>query len=143
MADFLNLSWTWPPLTMTERPPDLVLVHSIPSGVLGIARYFDGAAAMTSWVGQLGNRRVPESMETLASGRTCISFLKIHEVGASAPEEDWLRANAAVLAKGGWAPGILSNSVQRKRKLLTFHNVGKQLVAAMHSPGSGCWRVVE
>ena len=82
---------------MTERTSDLVLVHSIPSGVLGIARYFSGPAAMTSWVGQLGNRRVPESMQTLGSGRSCISFVKIHEVGEPAPEEDWLRANDVVV----------------------------------------------
>jgi hypothetical protein len=84
-------------LSMTERASDLVLVHSIPSGVLGIARYFSGPAAMTSWVGQLGNRRVPESMQTLGSGRSCISFVKVHEVGEPAPEEDWLRANDVVV----------------------------------------------
>jgi hypothetical protein len=73
---------------------DLILVHSIPSGVLGVARYASGPAAMASWVGQLGTRRVPESLQQLAAGRTRILFVKLHEVGEPAPEEDWLRANA-------------------------------------------------
>lgn len=76
---------------------DLILVHSIPSGALGIARYVTGPAAIASWVGQLGDRRVPESIHSLAAGRTRILFVKVHEVGEPAPEEDWLRANATVV----------------------------------------------
>jgi hypothetical protein len=33
----------------------------------------------------------------LAQGRSRILLVKLHEVGAPAPEEDWLRANAATL----------------------------------------------
>jgi hypothetical protein len=75
---------------------DLILVHSIPSGVLGIARYANGPAMIASWVGQLRNSQVPEAVNTLAAGRKRILFVKIHEVGEAAPEEDWLRANAVV-----------------------------------------------
>ncbi len=39
---------------------------------------------------------MPESLEALAKGRTRIMFVKVHEVGAEAPEADWLRANAVV-----------------------------------------------
>jgi hypothetical protein len=39
---------------------------------------------------------VPEAVNTLAAGRKRIFFVKIHEVGEPAPEEDWLRANAVV-----------------------------------------------
>jgi len=76
---------------------DLILVHSIPSGVLGIARYAYGSSAIESWVGQLGLRRVPDSLQTLIAGRTHISLVKLHEVGQPAPEEDWLRANGDVI----------------------------------------------
>jgi Dolichyl-phosphate-mannose-protein mannosyltransferase len=75
---------------------DLILIHSIPSGVLGIARYADGSAELASWVGQLRTRRVPESIHKLAAGRTRVLFVRMHEVGEPAHEEDWLRANAAV-----------------------------------------------
>jgi len=80
-------------------PSDLILIHSIPSGVLGIARYAHDSAGLASWVGQLGTRRVPESLHELASGRSRIVFVKVHEVGEPAPEEDWLRANAVVFGE--------------------------------------------
>jgi 4-amino-4-deoxy-L-arabinose transferase-like glycosyltransferase len=75
---------------------DLILVHSIPSGVLGMARYASGPAPLASWVGQLGTRRVPESLQMLTAGRTRILFVRVHDVGEPAPEGDWLRANAVV-----------------------------------------------
>jgi hypothetical protein len=84
-------------INATARPSDLVLIHSIPSGVLGVARYVQTSATLASWVGQLGNRRLPESLQTLAHGRTRILLVKFHEVGAPAPEEDWLRANATMV----------------------------------------------
>jgi hypothetical protein len=74
----------------------LILVHSIPSGVLGIARYADGPAELASWVGQLRTRRVPESLNALVAGRTRILFVKVHPVGEPAPEEQWLRTNAVI-----------------------------------------------
>ena len=84
-------------ISATARTSDLVLVHSIPSGVLGVARYAQTSAGFASWVGQLGNRRVPESLKTLAHGRSRILLVELHEVGAPAPEEAWLRANATIV----------------------------------------------
>ena len=80
-------------------PSQLILVHSIPSGVLGIARYANDSAALASWVGQLGERQVPDSIRALVEGRTLIRFVRFHEVGQPAPEEDWLRENAEVLSE--------------------------------------------
>jgi len=82
--------------SMDAGPGDLLLVHSIPSGVLGVARYARGPAPMASWIGQLGTRRMPESLNQLAAARKRIVFVKLHEVGEPAPEEDWLRANATI-----------------------------------------------
>ena len=42
---------------------------------------------------------MPESLQQLATGRTRILFVKLHEVGEPAPEEDWLRANATSFAE--------------------------------------------
>src|SRR5262245_59368711 len=83
-------------LNATITPDDLVLVHSIPSGVLGIARYVNGATMMASWVGQLGRRRVPADAEALTEGRAKVILVKIHEVGEPAPEDAWLRAHATL-----------------------------------------------
>jgi hypothetical protein len=104
VLDIYRSRWRgWSPLREISRtacsnvgPSDLILVHSIPSGVLGIARYAPDSVEMASWVGQLGTRRVPESLRELANGRTRIVFVKVHEVGEPAPEEDWLRANAVI-----------------------------------------------
>jgi uncharacterized membrane protein len=97
-------SRNWEPFRQVARETssradagDVVLVHSIPSGVLGIARYCSGACPIGAWVGQLGTRRVPESLTTLAGGANRIFFVKIHNVGESAPEEEWLRTHATIL----------------------------------------------
>ena len=79
-----------------SNPSDLILIHSIPSGVLGIARYASGAAPLASWVGQLGTRGVPQSIRKLATGHERVLFVTVHEVGEPAPEEQWLRGNALV-----------------------------------------------
>jgi 4-amino-4-deoxy-L-arabinose transferase-like glycosyltransferase len=78
-------------------PGDLVIVHSIPSGVLGIARYLEADVPVAAWVGQLGLRRMPDDLAALLAGRHRVALIRIHEVGEPAPEEAWLRANATVL----------------------------------------------
>lgn len=72
---------------------DLIIVHSIPSGVLGVARYLDTNAALASWIVQLGQRRVPEDMGALLSGHKRVALAKIHALGPS-PAEAWLRRHA-------------------------------------------------
>ena len=79
------------------RPGDLVLVHSIPSGVLGIARYLPADVPMAAWVGQLGRRRMPEDLLALLEGRSRVALVRLHEVGEPAPEEAWLRTHATLL----------------------------------------------
>ena len=76
------------------EPADLVLVHSIPSGILGVARYFEGSSELAAWVDQLEGRAVPGSFLSLARGKPAVWLVRIHEVGARARVEDWLRANA-------------------------------------------------
>lgn len=88
-------------------PSDVILVHSIPSGVLGIARYANGPAAIASWVGQLGTRRVPSSLQQLIEGRKRILFVKVQTVREPAPEEDWLRVHATVAKEEQFHSGTL------------------------------------
>jgi hypothetical protein len=82
---------------------DLILVHSIPSGVTGIARSLKHELApethvrFASWVGQLGQRRVPEDLETLAAGCSQIILVRTHDVGEPAPEQSWLEENAMLV----------------------------------------------
>lgn len=83
---------------------DVVVVHSIPSGVLGIARYLEKPIPLFSWVGQLKVRRVPADIESLPrQGR--IILVKIHAVGEPAPEEAWLRTHA-ILSQAVTVAGV-------------------------------------
>lgn len=92
-----------------RAPSDLILVHSIPSGVLGVARYVNGPALLASWVGQLKTRRVPESIQSLVSGRTAVVLVKVHEVAEPAPEEDWLRAHATASSEKRLQTATMTN----------------------------------
>jgi uncharacterized membrane protein len=89
---------------------DLILIHSIPSGVLGVARYVQTPALLGSWVGQLRSRRVPELLPALVSGRSRVLFVKLvkpHEIGQPIPEEDWLRSNGVVLQERRLGAGTI------------------------------------
>ena len=90
-----------------SRTSDVILVHSVPSGVLGVARYVSGPAALASWVGQLGTRRVPESLHALIDGRPRVVFVKVHQVREPAPEENWLRSNALVFQETQFRIGLV------------------------------------
>jgi hypothetical protein len=74
-------------------PSDLVIVHSIPSGVVGIARYLTPDTQVAGWVEQLGRRRVPEDVVRLLHGRGRVALVVIHS-GAPAPEKVWLEKHA-------------------------------------------------
>ena len=80
-------------------PEDLVIVHSIPSGVLGVTRYMRPDVPVAAWVGQLGTRRVPQDLEQLLAGRRRVALVTVHHLGEPAPEEDWLRRHATLLDK--------------------------------------------
>jgi len=84
---------------------DLVLVHSLPGGVVATARYvaegcdLDRSSGMISWVERLGVRRVEQDMERLIRGKRRALLVRVHDIGQSAPEEDWLRRNARSLGE--------------------------------------------
>jgi mannosyltransferase len=107
--DLVKICWTpWrslPPLrelshAATEKATgsDLIIAHGTPSGVLGIARYATGPAPLASWVPQLGNRHLPQSILTLAAGRRHIIFVKVYSPMPGF-EERWLRSHATLLSE--------------------------------------------
>lgn len=89
------------------RVGDVILVHSVPSGVLGVARYMTTKVEVGSWVQELGRRRVPENLEALVAGRRRVILIRIHEVDAPVPEEDWLRENAVLTREEALASAII------------------------------------
>lgn len=73
------------------RPGDLAVLHSIPSGVLSIARYLNPQVELLSWVERLGVRRVPGDLERAGAGSSRVILVKFHLLGEPLPEEEWLR----------------------------------------------------
>lgn len=101
----------WAPYRETARllanwtdPADLVIVHSVPSGVLTFARYAREDTPIASWVIQLGRRRVPEDLERWLAGRRGVAYLGIHNLDLPSPAEAWLRENTRMLRERHW-PG--------------------------------------
>jgi len=80
------------------RPGDVVLVHSIPSGVVGVARYLTRDVPIVSWVTQLGTRRVPADLERVLRGRQRVALVRVHAL-ASDPLEPWLGAHARLVGR--------------------------------------------
>jgi hypothetical protein len=94
-------------LTVDSKPSDLVIVESIPSDVLAIVRYTRGPTLFASWVGQLGNRRIPESIHTLAAGCSRILLVRMNKQGATDSPEQWLRLNAIVCGEQRFGPASI------------------------------------
>jgi hypothetical protein len=81
------------------RPGDVVVVHSIPSGVVGVARYLRRDIPLASWVVQLDTRIVPDDLERLLAGQRRVAVVRIHEVGAPPVAATWLREHARLIAQ--------------------------------------------
>jgi uncharacterized membrane protein len=84
-------------LSELSSESDVILVHSIPSGVLAVARYMEKPTLIAAWVGQLGQRRVPEDLQALTAGYRRIFLVKAHTVGEPAPQETYLREHATLI----------------------------------------------
>lgn len=78
-------------VSVGARAGDLVLIQSVPTGALSLARYLTTPAEAAVWVEQLGQRRLPESLQTLIRGKHAVWLVTLHTVGASAAPEEWLR----------------------------------------------------
>jgi hypothetical protein len=78
---------------------DLVVVHSIPSGIVGVARYLQRPTPMTVRVGQLQRRIDPSELDVLFAGYRRTLLVKVRAGGGVAPHEEHLRRNATLLAE--------------------------------------------
>lgn len=88
---------------------DLVLIHSIPSAVLGVTRYLNASFSVACWIDQLGQKKVPDDIRRLISNRKRIAVLRVHKMeDDKEPEVDWLKANADLIeGRGGRGYHIL------------------------------------
>ncbi len=77
-------------------PSSLVLVNSIPSGVVGMARYLQRDLPILSWVIQLGHRN-PDDLRRLLTGHGGVALVQIHSLAGRSPAEPWLRDHARLV----------------------------------------------
>lgn len=90
-------------LVEESEPTDAIIVHSIPSGVAGLARYVEmkgglpDGAAYISWVGQLGTRAVPDDLLAISQNRERILVVNIHAVWEPEVQVDWLKNHAELV----------------------------------------------
>jgi mannosyltransferase len=83
-------------LEFWAAPSDLILVNSIPSGVLGMARYLHRDLPILSWVIQLEHHR-PDDLTRLLAGRARVALVQIHSPAGRSPAEPWLKEHARLV----------------------------------------------
>ena len=86
-------------MALTGAKDEAVIVDSIPSGVLGFARYANKTTQITSWVEPLGTRKVPDSLITFSHGYRRMLLVNTHGFHPSIPEETWLREHFDAVSK--------------------------------------------
>jgi hypothetical protein len=104
-ATFAEISRPWQPYPEIARrlesrldPEDVVFVSSIPSGVIGVARYLDEDVPMVAWVQQLGTRQ-SEDAARLAAGRRRVALAEVTHLGRGSAARDWLEAHGRQVAR--------------------------------------------
>ena len=95
---YLGPSRPWDPFpeiaAAIEQPavkPSLIIIDSIPSGVIGVSRYLHSEIPVASWVVQLGQRQMPIAMTNLVAERCRVSLVKVHWSFLGAPRTLRLR----------------------------------------------------
>ena len=73
---------------------DVLIAHSIPTGIMGLARYMPPEQPLVAWTGQLGQREVPRDVIRLGAGRKRIVVVKVHDVWSPAVQAQWLNDHA-------------------------------------------------
>jgi 4-amino-4-deoxy-L-arabinose transferase-like glycosyltransferase len=86
-------------MALTGAKDEAVIVDSIPSGVLGFARYANRATKVTSWVEPLGTRKIPDSLIAFSRGYRRILLVNTHGFHSSEPVETWLREHFDAVSK--------------------------------------------
>ncbi len=80
------------------HPGDLVLAHSVHSGVAGIARHLErecpGAVFAPCATGQ--GLACPDRIETLFAGCPRVILIEIHAYESEVPEQSWLEKNGTL-----------------------------------------------
>jgi hypothetical protein len=71
------------------RPDGVVLVHSVPSGVIALSRALTRDLPFLVWIEPLGLRR-EDDLPALLRGRAQVALVQVHNIGLDSPAERWL-----------------------------------------------------
>ena len=82
---------------------DLLIVDSIPSGVIGIAHYMDDESKVAAWVEALGQRELPESGMELIARKQRVFLLSIHRFVEQTALSLWLEKRAMEITEERFA----------------------------------------
>ena len=74
-------------------PDGVVLVHSVPSGVIGLSRAITRELPFLLWIEPLALRQ-PDELPALLQGRHGVALVQVHNIGLASPAEAWLREHA-------------------------------------------------
>ncbi|MBA3892073.1 MAG: glycosyltransferase family 39 protein [Gemmatimonadales bacterium] len=74
------------------EPGDVVVVHSIPSGVIGLSRYLGRDLPLAASIEPLGLRQ-PDDLAALLAGRRRVALVQVHNIGQPSSAEPWLRTH--------------------------------------------------
>jgi hypothetical protein len=118
---------------------DLVLVHSVPSGVIGLSRALARDLPFLVWIEPLALRR-PADLPTLLAGFRRVALVQVHNLGLASPAEAWLRehgrlaghrvydaTSVPVPADPGRLPPHLQAALRERRlvEILYFEPIGR------------------
>jgi uncharacterized membrane protein len=79
-------------------PDGVVLVHSIPSGVIGLSRALSQDLPFLVWIEPLGLRQSSDLAARLQSRRQ-VALVQVHNIGLASPAERWLREHARLTVR--------------------------------------------
>lgn len=82
-----------------ERPGDLVIVSSIPSGVVATARYLEPDLPLLARVPGLSDRDPARDLPAVLAGHRRVALVKVTRLGSPAAAEGWLRERAQPLGE--------------------------------------------
>ena len=70
-------------------PDGVILVHSVPSGVIALSRALTREQPFLVWIEPLGLRK-PDDLGALLQGRRQVALIQVHNIGLASPDERWL-----------------------------------------------------
>ncbi len=70
--------------------PSLVIVHSIPTGVIGLARYMKPSTAIYPSIARVSNTPTRAEIDQLTAAYSRFAYVRFHDLGTASTFDQWL-----------------------------------------------------